>query len=36
LVKFDYAGDADDFPLEGVDPQVSRILEPAAMNPAKI
>jgi hypothetical protein len=24
LVKFDYAGDADDFPLEGVDPQVSR------------
>ena len=24
LVKFDFAGDADDFPLERVDPQVSR------------
>jgi hypothetical protein len=24
LVKFDYAGDADDFSLERVDPQVSR------------
>jgi hypothetical protein len=36
LVKFDYAGDADDFSLEHGDPLVSCYFDPAAMNPAKV